>query len=617
MHKLWLDTESFSTVDIRKAGAYRYAEDPSTELLMCAYALDDEPVQVAVGLREIYEQVEPFFDQCDDMIYVAHNATFDRLMIGRHMGMPSGKFLDPARWMDPSVLASCAGYPPSLDKLTKALGVTQKDSAGTLLINKFCKPNRKGGRNGPDTHPEEWARFVEYCGNDVTAMRDAARKLPSQSPLERAVWVADQRINDRGVRLDMPMAEAAVAADAVNKAAASQEVIELTGVKNPGSGPQLLAWFSSEGMELGDLTKDTVSEQLAGDHLCDVPRRVLELRQELALASAPAKFKAALTMSNADGRLRGAARYYGAHTGRWAGRGIQLQNLPRKGLNAADLALVMWELMNGYGCSPDELKALVRPLLLGPLTIVDYSQIEARVIAWLAGEQWVLDAFRGGRDIYVETARRMKLEDPAGKGRQSGKAAVLGFGYGGGGNAARNVGAKGTDDELDELAQQWRTANPKIRQFWYDLWEVFVHGGTTHGLTVKRGDGTRAVTLPSGRTIYYRGVVAKRVTRISKRTGREYPAYDVISRHPTGKLVRLWSGLIAENVTQAVARDLLAACLPKLDKLGIPVVAHVHDEIIAEGDHLAELTAVMTRNPAWAEGLPIDADGHVVERYTK
>lgn len=612
MPELWLDTESFSVLDIREVSAYRYAEHPSTELLMCAYALDDEPVQVAVGALEIYEQVEPFFDQCDGMIYVAHNATFDRVMFSSHFGMPVGRYLDPARWMDPSVLASCAGYPPSLAKLTKALGVTQKDSAGTLLINKFCKPNRAGGRNGPDTHPEDWERFIAYCGNDVEAMRAAARKLPDQLPQERAIWIADQRINDRGVRLDMPMARAAVAADADNKAEARREVIELTGVENPGSGPQLLAWFSSQGRELGDLKKETVTEQLTIPDLDPTMRRVLELRQELALASAPAKFKAALTMSNSDGRLRGAARYYGAHTGRWAGRGIQLQNLPRKGLSPAVQALAMLELMNGFGASPDTLKALVRPLILGPLTVVDYSAIEARVIAWLAGEQWVLDAFEQGRDIYVETAKRM-----GGLTRQQGKVAVLAFGFGGGADAPLKMGYEGTEEEREELVQLWRKANPKIRMFWYELWEAFVHGGTCGRITVKRGKNGRAVRLPSGRTIYYRGVVAKRVMRVSKRTGREYAAYDVISKHPTGKIVRLWSGLVAENVTQAVARDLLAGCLPELEEMGMPVVAHVHDEIIAEGDHLAAMTAVMTRNPEWADGLPLNAEGHVVDRYTK
>lgn len=612
---LWLDTESFSTVDIKAAGPYRYAEDPSTELLMCAYAIDDEPVRIAVGALEMYEQMEPFFDQPDGMTYAAMNATFDRVMIGKHMGMPTGKFLDPARWLDPSVLASCAGYPASLDKLTKALGVTQKDSAGTLLINLFSKPNRKGGRNGPETHPEKWELFKEYCVNDVVAMRDAARLLPQQLPWEREIWIADQRINDRGVRLDLPMAKAAVDAVASNRIAARREVIELTGVNNPGSVPQMLDWFDGQGIPLDNLRKDTVSAVLADPSTASTPRRVLELRQELALASAPAKFKAALVMSNSDGRLRGAFRYHGAHTGRWTGRGIQLHNLPRKSLKGWE-ALAIAELKAGFGASPEDLKALVRPLVLGPLTILDYSQIEARVIAWLAGEQWVLDAFAGGRDIYIETAKRMKMPDPENEGRQAGKSAVLGFGFGGGIMAARNVGAKGSDEELGELVKLYRSANPKIRQFWYDLWEVFVRGGELGKITVERSNGIRKLTLPSGRSITYRGVVAKRVEKETE-SGRKYMAYDVIYRQPVGKIAKLWHGLIAENVVQATARDLMAGCLPVLDRLGAPVVAHVHDEIIIEGDWLALAEKIMLDKPKWADGLPVDAEGKIVNRYTK
>lgn len=617
MTLLWLDTETFSACDIKKAGAYRYAEDPTSEILMCAYAIDDEPVKLAVGALEIYEQVEPFFASAgyEDVTYVAHNATFDRVMFSAHMGMPTGEYLDPARWLDPSVLASCAGYPASLDKLTKALGVQQKDSAGTLLINLFSKPNRKGGRNTAETHPEKWQMFCDYCVNDVEAMREATKLLPPQSHWEREIWIADQRINDRGVRVDLPMAQAAVDAVSLNKIAARREVIELTGVANPGSVPQMLDWFDGQGIPLTNLTKDTVSAVLADPTTQPTPRRVLELRQELALASAPAKFQAALVMSNSDGRLRGGFRYHGAHTGRWTGRGIQLHNLPRKSLKDLE-PLAIAQLLAGFGADSEDLKALVRALVLGPLTVYDYSQIEARVIAWLAGEQWVLDAFEQGRDIYVETAKRMKMPDPQGEGRQAGKSAVLGFGFGGGIMAARNVGAKGTDEELGELVKLYRNANPKIKQFWYDLWEVFVRGGECGRIRVERSNGIRQLFLPSGRSITYRGVVAKRVEKETE-SGRKYMAYDVIYRQPIGKIAKLWHGTVAENVTQATARDLMAGCLPVLDRLGAPVVAHVHDEIIIEGDWLALVEKVMLDKPAWADGLPVGAEGKIVDRYTK
>lgn len=610
---IWLDYESRSRTDI-DAGPHRYCQDPDFGVLILSYAIGNQPVRVAQNALEIFEAHEEIWS-VPDPLYVAHNSGFDRVVMSTYRGMPVGEYMHPSEWVDTMVLAQCAGYPGSLDKLTKALKVSEKDATGKRLINLFAKPNRKGGWNDATTHPDDWAQFCAYAGQDVGSMREAARLLPKQSDEERAVWIADQLINDRGVLVDLPMAHAAVRADAENKATQRAEVIELTGVDNPGSNPQMLAWFDSVGFPMPDMRADTVREKLAADDVPPDVRRVLELRQELALISAPGKFKAALKMAGTDGRVRGAARYYGAHTGRWAGRGIQLQNQPRASLGALE-PLALLDLMQGFGASSAALKALVRPMLLGPLTVVDYSQIEARVIAWLAGEQWVLDAFKGGRDIYVETAKRMHMDDPTGKGRQSGKSAVLGFGYGGGPNAARNVGAKGTDEELEELVQMYRSANPKIRQFWYDLWDAFVHGGQVGPITVRKSNGVRRVRLPSGREIIYRGVVAKRVEKESK-TGRKYFGYDVISRHPTGKIAYQWHGTIAENVTQAVARDLLAGCLPVCEERGIPVVAHIHDEIVAEGDHLEELTKIMLDAPAWADGLPVDADGHVVARYTK
>jgi DNA polymerase len=610
---VWLDYESRSRTDI-DAGPYRYCQDPDFQVLILSFAIGNEPVRIAQNAVEIFDAHEEMW-AVEDPLYVAHNSGFDRIVMSTYKGLPEGTYLTPEQWVDTMVLAQCAGFPGSLDKLTKALKVSEKDATGKRLINLFAKPNRKGGWNDSTTHPEDWKQFCEYARQDTHAMRDAARLLPKQSEAERAVWIADQLINDRGVLVDLPMAHRAVQADTENKAAQRAEVIELTGVDNPGSNPQMLAWFESVGFEMPNMRAETVREKLAADDVPDDVRRVLELRQELALTSAPSKFKAALTMAGADGRVRGTARYYGAHTGRWAGRGIQLQNQPRASLGELE-PLALLDLMEGFGASSAALKALVRPMLLGPLTVVDYSQIEARVIAWLAGEDWVLKAFQGGRDIYVETAKRMGMDDPTGKGRQSGKSAVLGFGYGGGINAAKNVGAKGSDEELEELVQLYRSANPKIRQFWYDLWDAFVHGGSVGPISVRKSNGVRRVKLPSGREIIYRGVFAKQVEK-ETRTGRKYMGWDVISRHPTGKIAYQWHGTIAENVTQAVARDLLAGCLPVCEDRKIPVVAHIHDEIVAEGDHLEELSKIMLDAPSWADGLPVDADGHVVARYTK
>jgi DNA polymerase len=390
-------------------------------------------------------------------------------------------------------------------------------------------------------------------------------------------------------------------------------VIELTGVENPKSVQQLMAWLNEQGRTVTDLTKDTVGELLLVERGTTVGR-VLELRQELAL-SASAKYDAAVNMSNSDGRFRGSARYYGAHTGRWAGRGIQLQNLPRASLGPL-VPLALLDLMSGFGASPEALKALVRPLLLGPLTVVDFSAIEARVTAWLAGEEWMLEEFRGDGKIYERTAERMGIPDPYGKGRQSGKVASLALGFGGGIGALKRMGGEklGTDDELQEIVDKWRHASPHIKRFWYELWKAFLSpdGGEVGRLTVHASKGVRRIELPSGRHIVYRGV--KRVPVLSDNPRRKW-AY--VFTHPTGKITKLWHGTITENVVQGVARDLLAHKLPEIAAAGIPVVAHVHDEVIAEGDHLEELTSILTRNPAWADGLPIDADGDVKQRYAK
>lgn len=614
--RIWLDIETYCELDIRKVGAYRYCEHDSFEILMCAYAVDDEPVRVAVGALELLEQVEPLLDMMStrpDVTYVAHNSTFERVAFSKYYGLPVGEYLPPSSWTDTMPMAAAESYPQGLGNLAKALKVKQKDSAGTLLINLFSQPNRKGGRNTALTHPEKWQQFVDYCANDVETMRECGRKLPDQSPVEREVWIADQLINDRGIRLDLPMAQAAVDAAEENKAAAIAEVRELTGVENPKSVQQLQTWFQEQrGLILADLRADTVRDLLADPlGLEPVERRVLELRQELAL-SASAKYEAAVKMSNSDGRFRGSARYYGAHTGRWAGRGIQLQNLPRASLKERE-PLAILDLMCGLGASPDALKALIRPLLTGPLTVVDYSAIEARVTAWLAGEEWMLEEFRGDGKIYERTAERMGIPDPYGEGRQSGKVASLALGFAGGIGALKKMGGEslGDDDVLQGIVDRWRKASPNIKAFWYELWDAFrsPDGGTAGPITVHAEKGLRRVELPSGRHIVYRGVRRAR----DPETHKSYLCF----KHPTGKTPRLWVGVIVENAVQGIARDLLAYSLPRIEAAGIPAVAHVHDEVVAEGHHLEQLTKIMTEVPPWAEGLPLNASGDVKMRYAK
>jgi DNA polymerase len=607
---VFLDIETFNHLDLRKTAGYAYAEHPSFEILMCAWAIDDEPVQVADTPADLFDLLGELL-WLPDARYVAHNSAFERACFSRYLGMPVGMYLDPERWYDTMPMAANESYPQSLGKLAKALKTTPKGEAGTLLINLFSKLNRKGERNTAATHPEKWAEFKAYCAGDVETMRECWHKLPQQTPAERAVWLADQRINDRGIRVDLPMAHAAVAAAEENKQAAIVEVREITGIDNPKSVQQLLAWLEDAGLGTGgDLRADTVKDLLTTDLKPDV-RRVLELRQELAL-SASAKYLAAVNMANSDGRLRGSARYYGAHTGRWGGRGVQLQNLPRASLGRLE-PLAILDLLSGFGASPAALKALVRPLLLGPITVVDYSAIEARITAWLAGETWMLDEFRGDGKIYERTAERMGIADPYGAGRQSGKVASLALGFSGGVGALKKMGGEklGDDEYLQGIVNKWRRASPRIVRYWDVLWNAFLSadGGKAGRITVRASKGVRRVELPSGREIVYRNL--RRMW--DHETGKTGYAFT----HPTGKGVRLWRGILIENVVQGAARDLLAYSLPKLEAAELPVVAHVHDESIVDGSHFDEVRAIMTELPGWANGLPLDADGDVKERYAK
>jgi DNA polymerase len=607
--RLWLDLETYCELDIRKVGVYRYVEHESFEVLMAAYAIDDDPVKVAVGPVELFDHFEPLIELLDrpDVLAVAHNSNFDRVATSSHLGMPVGQYLHPRSWGDSMIQAAMESYPQNLDRLTKALRVHQKDSAGTLLINTFSKPRRDGTRNTAETHPEKWDAFVQYCANDVEAMREASHRMPEQSADERAVWIADQLINDRGVRIDREMAKAAVAAAADNRANARREVIELTGVENPASVQQMSAWLEEQGVTVTNLRAETVTELLDTDLPADVAR-VFELRQLLAPASS-AKFTAAVVMVNSDNRLRGQSKYYGAHTGRWSGKGVQLQNLPRKSLGELE-PLAILDLLCGFGADPQALKALVRPLLLGPITVVDYSAIEARVTAWLAGETWMLEAFAGGRDIYVETAKQMGVRT-----RQEGKVSALALGFVGGVGALRKMGGDslGDDQHLQWLVDKWRAASPNIKSYWYELWDAFQKGGQAGRVSVDASTrGVRRILLPSGREIVYRNV--RKIDGVD-REGR--PRKQVVFNHPNGKLAKLWPGITIENTVQAIARDLMAGVLPKLEQLGIPTVATVHDEIVADGDHLEVISREMVRHPDWADGLPLNVEGHVVDRYTK
>lgn len=622
MTDIYVDIETRSRVDLKKSNVYRYVEDPDFKILMMAYAVDNSTIEVVTDPGRIAGLLCRWLENGDTI--VAHNAQFERVCFTEHlrrhapaMAPLSGYYLEPEYFDDSAALAAVHGYPSKLETVARWLGGEQKDEAGSALIRYFSMPTRKGTFNSPEDDPVRWQQFKDYCAQDVETHRDVYGNLPAWPGGERQVWLTDQHINDRGIKVDAPMATAAVDAAEENRLLQEVEFAAITGVKNPGSTQQVMAWFKETGLPLPNLQKKTVEETLERDDIEDHHRRALQLRVELALVASK-KYLAALDRINHDNRLRGSFHFFGAHTGRWAGRGVQLQNLPSAtvtppegmDLDAAIQAEAL-DVTMGNGASAHVLKALVRSMFLGPFTVVDYSAIEARVLAWLCGEEWALAAFRDGRDIYVETAERM-----GGLTRKEGKVATLALGYNGGTGSLRAMGAVGNDAYLQRLVDQWRNANSHIASFWGDLGEVFFDGGKLGRVSVTKSGNSRRINLPSGRGITYHGV--RRVVQPNK-WGNMSPqlSFRDPKRGLTGRM-DTYGGRLTENITQAVARDVLADALVALESRNYAVVGHVHDEILVEGEHSVEDVAnIMTTSSPWADGLPLDAEGYRVPRYRK
>lgn len=617
MAHLFFDLETRSSVDLKKSNVYRYSESDDFEILMVAWAVDDGPVKVAVGTQEIADKFLSLFADKRHKL-VAHNAQFERICMSRHLGLPTGTYIKPTRWIDTMARAAEAGHPLTLDGLAKALGTTVKDSAGTRLINLFCTPNRDGEFTAPEEKPEQWQQFIDYCKQDVAVLQEVFYKLPAETAKEAQAWRADQVLNDIGVEADLEMAEAAVEAAEVNQLSQELEVMRLTGVKNPGSLQQMRAWFEGQGVDVPDLKKETVDALLAGDSLTDDQRRVLELRQELAL-TASSKYLAVLRHASEDRRLRGQFRFFGAHTGRWAGRGVQLHNLPRAQLETvAEEDAARLDLAMGAGADAQTLKRLVRATLVGPFTVVDYSAIEARVVAWLAGEEWALEAFRDGRDIYIETAARMfNLDRKAAKARRfDGKVATLALGYNGGVGSLAAMGADGDRNHLQNLVNQWRRANRNIVELWAQMDKAFRVGGLVGAgqVSVETDGSSRYLRLPSGRAIAYHGFGQKWVTTQYGKQRR----MTFLDPRKNNIRVDTYGGRLVENITQAVARDVLSEAVVRLQENGFRVVGHVHDEILVEGEEsVEEVERIMCETTDWSAGLPLAAEGDQMKRYRK
>jgi len=663
MKTISLDVETFSSVDLKTSGVYRYAEAHDFEILLFAYSVDGGEVRVidlANGEKLPLEIIEALLDE--NVTKWAHNAAFERVVISRHLRdmeisldpwvdnhhssevLGKAKFLNPASWKCTMILSAYNGYPLSLGQASEVLNLeNQKLKEGDALIRYFCSPCRPTKVNGMRTRntsehdPEKWSRFTEYNIRDVEAEMEIHAKL-AKMPVPDDVWAEyqiDQEINDRGVLLDMTLANKAIEADSRSQEGLIQEMQRLTGVDNPNSTQQLKQWLADNGVTTPSLGKEAVVEMLKTAP--PTIHQVLTLRQQLAKSSV----KKYLAMANsvcADGRVRGLFQFYGAsRTGRAAGRLIQAQNLPQTHMPDLEQARALLLADNFaalemlYESIPDMLSQLIRtsfiPKAGKKLIVADFSSIEAVVLGWLAGEQWVLDAYAANEDLYIRNAERMfnapeGTVDKKSPLRQKSKIAVLACGYQGSVGALKNFGALNMglkESDLQPLVDAWREANPAIVAFWWACDNAAKSAvrnkktTETHGIKFKYGSGTLRIVLPSGRELAY----AKPVMGKNK-FNNDCVLYEGLNTAKKWVQIESSPGKWVENITQAVARDLLYNAISTLRNCEI--VMHIHDEIVIEADPRMSLDAIckqMIRLPAWAEGLPLRADGFECDFYRK
>ncbi|MDU6097724.1 DNA polymerase [Peptoniphilus harei] len=643
MKKLSIDLETFSSVDLGKGGVYKYAESEDFEILLFAYSIDDGEVKVIdLASGEIIPE-EILSALRDETIEKwAFNANFERVCLSRLLG----KRLKPQGWYCTMIWSAYLGLPLSLEKVGEVLKLDkQKMNEGKGLIRYFsipCKPTKTNGmrtRNLPHHDLEKWSTFKEYNQRDVETEIAIKKKL-SAFPMPRSEWEnywIDQNINDRGILIDEVLVDSAIKFDEILREENMDRAIELTGLENPNSPMQLKEWLNEKGLEIDSLAKKDVESALKNAE-GDI-KEVLELRQELSKSSVR-KYDAMKNVKGKDNRARGLIQFYGANrTGRYSGRLIQVQNLRRNNLKDLDLARSLiknrdYETMEILYESPsDILSQLIRTAFIAKegtrFIISDFSAIEARVLAWLAGEQWVLDAFENGEDIYCRTASRMfgvpveKHGVNNGHLRQKGKIATLACGYQGALGALKAMGGIEmglSEDELQSIVDSWREANPNIVSIWWDIDSVVKRVVKTRtkekykSLVISYEKGILFIELPSKRRLAY-----PKAKIGMNRFGGESIVYEGIVVGNKWDKIESYGGKFVENIVQAIARDILAEAMMRLEKKGFNIVMHIHDEVVIESDssNIEEVNQIVSVVPEWADGLILDADGFESEFYKK
>lgn len=648
MKKLSCDIETFSDVDIIRCGVYKYADSPDFEMLLFAYAADDGDVHIIdiAGGEELPEKIIQAI-KSDTVVKTAYNAQFERVCLSRYLKLPEGEYLNPQSWYCTAVQAAELALPLSLADVGSVLGLErQKMTEGKELIKYFCvpcKPTKSNGnrtRNRPCHDINKWETFKKYCMRDVDVERQIADKLKMYSirDEEHRLYVLDQIINDRGVLVDSELAEQAVKLNSIQTTVAVEQAYMITGLENPNSVTQLKQWLKENGVEIESLSKKAV-KSLADETDGDVSE-MLKLRLLMAKTSVK-KYEAVIRSVCSDNRVHGMMRFCGANrTGRWSGNILQPQNLPQNHLPDLTLArdivkdgdFEMLDMM--FGNVPNVLSELIRTILIPKpnhrFIVADFSAIEARVLAWIAGEQWRIDTFKNGGDIYCASASKMfkvpvEKHGVNGELRQKGKISELACGYGGSVGALKNMGAVEMgvqENELQGLINDWRNANPHIVRFWYEVGNAAMKA-IKEKTTVPLGKlvfayerGILFIRLPSGRRLSY---IKPRIG--TNRFGGDSITYMGINSAKKWDRLETFGGKLTENIVQGTARDLLANALINAANAGYDTVFHVHDEIICEVPNgygsVDELCRLMCIKTDWADGLPLNADGFECEYYKK